>query len=107
MARRLKPEAHLAAWYASPEGRRQTQREFEAAIRRGTLVRSDGLLIEATNPAVIAKLMKKAKENATKPISLRLSVADIERARQIAARKGIGYQTVLKEAIRSGLSRVS
>jgi len=34
--------------------------------------------------------------------SHRLPVADIERAKQIAARQGIGYQTVLKRAIREG-----
>ena len=47
----------------------------------------------------------KAKERALRPVSLRLPVADIERAKVIAAQKGIGYQTVLKEAIRNGLAK--
>jgi len=47
--------------------------------------------------------MEKAKARATQAISIRVPVADLERARKIAARKGIGYQTVLKQAIRAGL----
>jgi predicted DNA binding CopG/RHH family protein len=38
-------------------------------------------------------------------VSIRLSIADIERAKYIASRRGTGYQTVLKEAIRVGLKR--
>ena len=51
--------------------------------------------------------MEKAKANATKAISIRLPVADLERAKQIAERVGVGYQTVLKRAIRTGLRKVS
>src|ERR1035438_2883917 len=87
-------------WYASPEGRRQTQREFERALRDGTLVRSSGSLSPRTNPAVLKTLLEQAKANATRPVSIRLSIADIELAKGIASKQGIGYQTVLKEAIR-------
>jgi predicted DNA binding CopG/RHH family protein len=38
-------------------------------------------------------------------VSIRLSVADIELAKNIASKRGTGYQTVLKEAIRYGLKR--
>ena len=92
-------------WYASPEGRRQTQREFERALRDGTLVRSSGSRIPRTNPAVLKTLLEQAKANATRPVSIRLSVADIELAKNIASKRGTGYQTVLKEAIRYGLKR--
>jgi predicted DNA binding CopG/RHH family protein len=34
-------------------------------------------------------------------------VADIEAAKRIAAKRGIGYQTVLKQAIREGLKKRS
>jgi len=44
---------------------------------------------------------------ATKAISIRLPVADLERAQQIAAKEGIGYQIVLKRAIQAGLKKVS
>ncbi len=40
-------------WYQSPEGRRQTQREFERALKSGKLIRSPGSLIARTNPAAV------------------------------------------------------
>jgi hypothetical protein len=92
-------------WYASPEGRRQTQREFERALRNGTLVRSAGSHIPRTNPDILKALLEQAKANATRPVSIRLPVADIELAKTIASKRGTGYQTVLKEAIRHGLKR--
>ncbi len=39
----------------------------------------------------------------TQQLTLRLAVADVERARAIAKEKGITYQTVLKQAFRDGL----
>ena len=92
-------------WYASPEGRRQTQREFERALKDGTLVRSSGSRIPRTNPDILRMLLDQAKANATRPVSIRLSIADIELAKNIASKRGTGYQTVLKEAIRYGLKR--
>jgi predicted DNA binding CopG/RHH family protein len=49
--------------------------------------------------------MEQAKERATRAISIRLSVADIERAQAIATQQGIGYQTVLKKVIHNGLKK--
>ncbi|MGA3024303.1 MAG: hypothetical protein ABSF98_06000 [Bryobacteraceae bacterium] len=98
-------KAEETDWYASPEGRRQTQREFERALKNGTLVRSSGSRVPRTDRRVLEALLEQAKANATRPVSIRLSVADIELARNIASRRGTGYQTVLKEAIRYGLKR--
>jgi len=81
----------------------QTQREFERALKNGILIRSSGSRIRRTNPTVFETLLKQAKANATRPVSLRLSIADIELAKSLASQRGIGYQTVLKQAIRSGL----
>jgi len=92
-------------WYASPEGRRQTQREFERALKDGTLIHSSGLRVPRTDTNVLRILLERAKAKATRPVSIRLSVADIELAKDIASRRGTGYQTVLKEAIRHGLKR--
>lgn len=92
-------------WYASPEGRRQTQREFERALRTGTLIHSSGSRIPRTDSNVLAELLAQAKVNATRPVSIRLSIADIELAKSIASKQGIGYETVLKQAIRRGLKR--
>jgi predicted DNA binding CopG/RHH family protein len=49
--------------------------------------------------------VEQAKRNATRPISIRVPIADLERAQRIAAATGVGYQTVLKKAIRQGLKR--
>jgi hypothetical protein len=106
MARKsTKPKIENADWYASAEGRQQTQREFERALRAGLVIRSSGLRIPRTNPDVLKTLLAQAKANATRPVSIRLAVADIELAKDIASRRGTGYQTVLKEAIRNGLKR--
>jgi ABC-type branched-subunit amino acid transport system substrate-binding protein len=104
----FKSEAEEADWYATAAGRRQTQREFERAIKAGTLiVNPKGLNIPRTDPKILAELLARAKEKATQAISLRVSVADIEVAKKIAAKRGVGYQTVLKEAIRNGLKKRS
>jgi hypothetical protein len=103
MARKSKAEE--PEWYATAEGRRQTQREFERALKAGVMIRSPGSRIPRTNPGVLQKLLAQAKEKATRPVSIRLAVADIELAKNIASKRGTGYQTVLKEAIRTGLKR--
>lgn len=54
---------------------------------------------------MLTELMEMAKAHATRAISIRLPLADIERAQKIAAKRGIGYQTVLKQAIRAGLKK--
>jgi hypothetical protein len=111
MARKLtsrrEAAAQEAAWYATAEGRRQTQREFQRAVKSGKILRSEGSTIPPTDLKLLAELVEKAKAKATKAISIRLPVADLERAQQIATKQGIGYQTVLKRAIRAGLRKVS
>src|SRR5882762_7340557 len=100
-----KSETSETDWYASAEGRRQTQREFERALKKGTLIRSAGSRIRRTNPKVLEELLEQAKINATRPVSIRVPIADIELAKSIASKQGIGYQTVLKQAMRRGLHR--
>jgi hypothetical protein len=106
MARKSKAESE-ESWYASEAGRRGTQREFERAIKRGTILRSKGAILRLTDSKVLAELVEQAKAKATKAISIRLPVADLDQAQKIAAKEGIGYQTVLKRAIRAGLRKVS
>ena len=101
----FKSEAEEAGWYATPQGRRQTQREFVRALRAGSLSRSSGLKIAKTVPKVLEQLMRQAKETATRAISIRIPIADLERAERIAGKTGVGYQTVLKRAIREGLRK--
>ena len=101
----FKSDAQAADWYATQEGRRQTQREFARALRAGTLSRSPGLKAAKTDPKLLEQLMEQAKENATRAVSLRIPIADLERARRIAEETGDGYQIVLKRAIRNGLKK--
>ena len=103
----MKSEANAgeADWYATPQGRRQTLREFTRALKGGTLIRSTGAKIAKSDPQLLERLMQEAKRNATRSISLRVPIADLEQAREIAERTGVGYQTVLKQAIREGLKR--
>jgi hypothetical protein len=103
--RKFSSEAAEADWYATPEGRLQTQREFTRALKAGTLIRSAGLKAAKTDPKVLEQLLEQAKEKATRAVSIRIPVADLERAGQVAERNGVGYQTVLKQAIRDGLKR--
>jgi len=104
---KVKFDAEEAGWYATPEGRRQTQREFDRALRAGTLSRSAGLNAAKTDPKVLQGLMDQAKENVTRAISIRIPIADLERARRIAEATRVGYQVVLKQAIREGLRKAS
>ena len=102
---RFKSEAEEADWYATPEGRRQTQREYVRAVRAGSLSRSPGMKVAKTDPKSLQQLMEQAKERATRAISIRIPIADLERAERIAEETGVGYQTVLKRAIREGLKK--
>lgn len=104
-SRKFATEPQEADWYATPAGRRLTIREFARALRSGSVDRSTGLRAAKTNPKVLEELMSRAKESATRAISLRVSVTDLERAKRIAVSTGVGYQTVLKQAIRVGLTR--
>jgi len=100
-----RPTGDEAGWYATPQGRRQTQREFARALKDGTLIRSSGLKAAKSDPAVLRQLMEQAARKATRSISIRVPIADLEEARRIAEKAGVGYQTVLKKAIREGLNR--
>ncbi|MFY9726937.1 MAG: hypothetical protein WB579_07030 [Bryobacteraceae bacterium] len=104
-APRFKSEAEEADWYATPQGRRQTQREFGRALKDGTLIRSTGSNPGRTGSKLLERLIAQAKRNASRPISIRIPIADLEQAQQIARKTGVGYQTVLKQAIRKGLKR--
>jgi predicted kinase len=101
----FKSEAEEADWYATPQGREQTQREFERALRNGAVTRVGGTNLRRTDAKTLAELMEQAKAKATRAISIRLPIADIELAKRIAEAQGVGYQSVLKLAIRKGLKR--
>jgi len=62
-------------------------------------VRSKGSKTSGSSP--VAKLSEKRSVQ----IAIRLPGADLERAREVADRKGIGYQTLLKMLVHAGLAR--
>lgn len=102
----LASEGEEAAWYATPEGQRVTEREFRRAIRQGEVeVCRDGEKIRRTDVAKLRLLLEQARANITTPVSIRLPVGDLEAAKRVAEKRGIGYQTLLKELIHNGLTR--
>lgn len=89
---RFKSESEEADWWASREGRGFLKRQAEENKAKGVKVRASGAL---------AKMQKKASIQ----IAIRLPQADIDQARAIATRRGIGYQTLLKMIVHEGLAR--
>jgi predicted DNA binding CopG/RHH family protein len=68
------------------------------------------------HPEVITELFLKARKEgkikrlpvvhgATKPVTIRMPVADIEAAQEIAERQGIPYQTYIKGLLHQALER--
>jgi predicted DNA binding CopG/RHH family protein len=82
-------EDEEAAWWASRQGR-----EF--------------LKQKSAEPEKVAKgsrLVGQMNRAASVQIALRLPGPDVEKARELATRKGIGYQTLLKMLVHEGLRR--
>jgi len=121
----FKNEAEEAEWYHTPEGQRSVSRSFGAGMGKvviqsdartfgelrtalkkagpGRAVQAKNLKVKRTEPAVLEALMEKARASMTQAISLRIPVMDLDAAKRIAAKKGVGYQSVLKQAIHDGL----
>lgn len=61
------------------------------------------------HPEVITKAFElvygKPGSRATRPVTIRLPVEDMARARRLAARKGLGYQTLVKTLLHEALLR--
>jgi predicted DNA binding CopG/RHH family protein len=91
---KFKNESDEADWWASKEGRAFAEQRSREAQAKG---------IKFSGSPFIAKLNKKGSTQ----IAIRLPGADIEEARKIAGRKGIGYQTLLKMIVHEGLRRES
>lgn len=85
-------ESEEADWWGSSEGR--------SFVRRKS---AEGLLKKST-PAG-SGLVEKLNKRASVQIAIRLPEAALAQAREIAERKGIGYQTLLKLLVREGLLR--
>jgi predicted DNA binding CopG/RHH family protein len=80
-------ESAEADWWSSREGRDFLKQQPPPSKKSGS--------------PLIAKLAKAS----TVQIALRLPSPDLAKAREIAERKGVGYQTLLKMLVREGLER--
>ena len=96
-------ERKAADWYSSPAGRKHIERVMNKGMRDGTAIIVDGSKVKLNNQATIEALLQEARDKSTRAVSLRIPIADLDAAKRIAAKKRIGYQTVLKQAIRAGL----
>jgi predicted DNA binding CopG/RHH family protein len=89
---KFKNESDEADWWASKEGRAFAEQKSREAQAKG---------IKFSGSSVIARMNKKSSTQ----IALRLPGTDIQEARKIAGRKGIGYQTLIKMIVHEGLQR--
>ena len=89
---KFKSEGEEADWWASPTGRAYVKQRSAEARSKGT---------KATGSGLVTKLSNKRSTQ----IAIRLPGTDLARARKIADRKGIGYQTLLKMLVHEGLAR--
>ena len=85
-------EGEEADWWASPQGREFVKQKSTGSLRKES---------EPQGSRLVAQLRRAT----TVQIALRLPEPDVTKAREIAARKGIGYQTLLKMLVHEGLRR--
>ena len=88
----LRNESDEADWWASPAGRAHVKRKSAENESSGTKVKGSGLV-------------KKMNKKSSVQIAIRLPQADLDQARKLAERKGLGYQTLLKMLLHEGLAR--
>ena len=81
-------ESAEADWWASDQGRAFLKQQAHSSTKR-------------KGSPLVAKLGRASSVQ----IALRLPAPDLEKAREIADRKGIGYQTLLKMLVHEGLQR--
>lgn len=85
-------EAQEADWWASREGGEFVKQKTAGTRKKGGA---------PSGSRLVGQLSKVASVQ----IALRLPESDIAKARELAARKGIGYQTLLKMLVHEGLRR--
>ena len=81
-------EALEAAWWD------RHRSEIESEIRQR---------MKEKQPLTLGNLLQGAKPS--QPITLRIPKEDLETARRLAARKGLGYQTYIKMLLREALAK--
>ena len=89
---RFKSESEEADWWASREGREFIKRKAAGSGKKEGKPRGSRLVGQLNRVASVQ-------------IALRLPEPDVVKARELATRKGIGYQTLLKMLVHEGLRR--
>jgi predicted DNA binding CopG/RHH family protein len=85
---KFRSEAEEAAWWDAHRS------EIEAEIRQR---------MKQKKPFTLGAILQGAK--VSQPVTLRIPKEDLETARRLAARKGLGYQTYIKMLLRDALER--
>jgi hypothetical protein len=85
-------EGEEADWWASRQGREFVKRKSAGSPKKGNVPRG-------------SRLVSQLNRTASVQIALRLPEPDVTKARELATRKGIGYQTLLKMLVHEGLRR--
>ena len=85
-------EAQEADWWASREGREFVKQKAGGAGKK------------ESSPGG-SRLVRQLNKVPSVQIALRLPQPDVARARELATRRGIGYQTLLKMLVHEGLRR--
>jgi predicted DNA binding CopG/RHH family protein len=81
-------EAEEAAWWDAHRS------EIEAEIRQR---------MKQKRPLTLGNLLRGGK--LSQPVTLRIPREDLETARRLAAKKGLGYQTYIKMLLREALAK--
>jgi hypothetical protein len=79
-------------WWASRQGREFVKRKSAGPSKKGDVLKG-------------SRLVSQLNRTASVQIALRLPEPDVTKARELATRKGIGYQTLLKMLVHEGLRR--
>ncbi len=89
---RFANEAEEADWWASRQGREFVKQNAAAPVNQVSTPKG-------------SRLVHKLTRTPSVQIALRLPETDLTRARELATRKGVGYQTLLKMLVHEGLRR--
>ena len=89
---KFRNESAEADWWASRTGRAYVKQRAAESTAKGNKAAGSGL---------VAQFARKGSVQ----IALRLPENDLEEARKVASRKGIGYQTLIKMLVHEGLAR--
>jgi hypothetical protein len=85
-------EGEEADWWASRQGREFVKQRSAGLLKKGSGQKG-------------SRLVGQLNRTTSVQIALRLPEPDVTKARELATRKGIGYQTLLKMLVHEGLRR--